>query len=342
MAMGVFEAMRLYGMMYVVDPTLPYDKVADQMGTVDFLQFPRETLLYTTGDCDDLTILFCSLLQSLDIDTAFITVPGHIFAAVSLGISALDAKRMFARIEDLIIKDNKAWLPVEITALNSAFLEAWSVGAREWREAASVSKEGFYPVRDAWKEYQPAAFPAKDTTLAMPNALKFQTVYGKELSGYVQQEIYPQVQAMKIQIAKAKDKSMARNRLGVLYARYGRMDEALEQFNLVLASGNYTPTVINKANILFLDGSYRDALALYQKALSAQKDAPTALLGIARCQFALKSYEKVADPFSKLKKLRPELAADYSYLDMGGSDAGSSRASEQATQSRQMAWEDEE
>jgi tetratricopeptide (TPR) repeat protein len=249
---------------------------------------------------------------------------------------------MFARIEDLIIKDNKAWLPVEITALNSAFLEAWSVGAREWREAASVSKEGFYPVRDAWKEYQPAAFPAKDTTLAMPNALKFQTVYGKELSGYVQQEIYPQVQAMKIQIAKAKDKSMARNRLGVLYARYGRMDEALEQFNLVLASGNYTPTVINKANILFLDGSYRDALALYQKALSAQKDAPTALLGIARCQFALKSYEKVADPFSKLKKLRPELAADYSYLDMGGSDAGSSRASEQATQTRQMAWEDEE
>ncbi len=40
------------------------------------------------GDCDDLSILVCSLFEAVAIDTAFITVPGHIFMAFDSGLKS--------------------------------------------------------------------------------------------------------------------------------------------------------------------------------------------------------------------------------------------------------------
>ncbi|MCK5674038.1 MAG: hypothetical protein KAH95_11720, partial [Spirochaetales bacterium] len=78
MAIALHEALRLYGLSYVVDPKTPFAEFSQDKLTVDFLQFPRQTLTYTAGDCDDLSILYSALLESVGIETAFITVPGHI------------------------------------------------------------------------------------------------------------------------------------------------------------------------------------------------------------------------------------------------------------------------
>jgi len=336
MAMGVFEALRLYGMTYVVDPASAYEDKSKQTGAVDFLQFPRETLRYSTGDCDDLSILYCSILQSLNINTAFVTVPGHIYVAVSLGLSPEDARRIFSRPDDLIYSGSGTWLPVEITALKSAFVEAWALGASEWREADKNGAAGFFPVKSAWEEYKPVGFPGEQLELAMPSNAAFQTVYGRELTGFVTQEIQPLVKELKASIASARDKAPSTNKLGVLYARYGLADEALEQFNQALRTREYVPAMINKANLMFLEGSSREAQTIYQRALVLQQDAPAALLGLARCYHALRNYARVAEPYEKLKKVNPALAAKYPYLDPG--QAGSARAA-QAGGSREMNWE---
>ena len=55
--------------------------------SVDFLQFPYQTLLYHGGDCDDLSILNCSLFEALGIQTAFITIPGHIYMAYEISLA---------------------------------------------------------------------------------------------------------------------------------------------------------------------------------------------------------------------------------------------------------------
>jgi tetratricopeptide (TPR) repeat protein len=336
MAMGIWEALRLYGMTYVADTTSPYEVKSKQTGAVDFLQFPRETLKYTTGDCDDLSILYCSLLQSLNIDTAFITVPGHIYAAVSLGLSPEDAKRIFSRPDDLVYSGTDTWLPVEITALGSSFIEAWALGASEWREASKNGTEGFYPVRAAWEEYKPVGFPGEQVEPAMPSMAAFQTVYGRGLSGYVTQEIQPLVKDLKAAIASARDKAPPTNKLGVLYARYGLADDALEQFNQALRTREYVPAMVNKANLLFLEGSSREALIIYQRVLVVQPETPSALLGLARCYHALRNYARVAEPYEKLRKVNPDLAAKYPYLDPG--QASSTRAAE-AGGSRMTVWE---
>ena len=81
MALGIFEALRLYGMNYVRDPGSAYDLLSVDSMAVDYLQFPYQTLQYKAGDCDDLSILYCTLLEAVGIETAFVTVPGHIYMA---------------------------------------------------------------------------------------------------------------------------------------------------------------------------------------------------------------------------------------------------------------------
>jgi transglutaminase-like putative cysteine protease len=52
--------------------------LSEEAGIPDSLNYPYQTLFYRGGDCDDLSILFCSLMESLGVASAFITVPGHI------------------------------------------------------------------------------------------------------------------------------------------------------------------------------------------------------------------------------------------------------------------------
>jgi len=93
-AMGLFEGLRLYGLNYVIDPTTPYKELSANKAALDYLQFPYQTLVYKGGDCDDLSIMYAAVLESVGIKTAFITIPGHIYMAFDLDMEeeeALDA-----------------------------------------------------------------------------------------------------------------------------------------------------------------------------------------------------------------------------------------------------------
>jgi len=102
LGMAFYQALSLYGLAYIVDPKTPYKEYSRSKEAVDFLQFPRQTVQYKAGDCDDLTILYCSLLESVGIETAFITVPGHIFMAFSLDLPPEEARKVFYQDDELV------------------------------------------------------------------------------------------------------------------------------------------------------------------------------------------------------------------------------------------------
>ncbi|MDA0745306.1 MAG: hypothetical protein O2954_02235, partial [bacterium] len=83
---AVFEALRIYGIKYQVDSNNPYAQVVGEDWPFDNIQYPRELLRRRTGDCDDCTVLYCSLLENLGIATAVVDVPGHIFALFDVGV----------------------------------------------------------------------------------------------------------------------------------------------------------------------------------------------------------------------------------------------------------------
>jgi hypothetical protein len=162
--MALFEALAAYGINYVIDPASSFVELSEDASALDSLNYPYQTLYYRGGDCDDLSILHCAMLEALGVDTAFITIPGHIYMAFDTGIGGEEWG-----VEDLIEQGGKLWMPVEITVPGEGFYHAWRIGAREWRaassagEAAHGSLDGeerrLYPMRDSWSFYPPVTVP---------------------------------------------------------------------------------------------------------------------------------------------------------------------------------------
>ena len=152
-AAAMFEALRLYGINYVVVPATSFARVQSDESVLDNVSYPYQALYYRGGDCSYLAILFCSLLEALDIETAFITIPGHIYAAFEVGDN-----NWMAGSGDIIVRDGKRWLPVEITVPGEGFTRAWRIGARQWRNTGAQAD--LFPIRECWEIYPPVTVPA--------------------------------------------------------------------------------------------------------------------------------------------------------------------------------------
>ena len=314
-AMGVFEALRIYGMNYVIDPQSSYIEASQDELFLDYLQFPSQSLIYRAGDCDDLSILFSALLESVSIETAFITVPGHIFMAFSLGLSEEDAKREFANTADFIFINDQAWVPVEITLIQDGFIKAYKTGAKQWRDAAEQEVAGFFPIHQAWETYEPVGFSGSSLSLLFPSADDIIEEYSTALNAFVSEQISDRVDYFKNRLKERGESVSTYNSFGILYAKYGMFDEAESMFEKANRLNAKDPKpMFNLGNIYFLQKRYDKALAWYKKAETTVPDNPLVLAGLARTQFELEEYESARNAYSKLALLAPDIAANYAYL----------------------------
>ncbi|WP_022931224.1 hypothetical protein [Treponema bryantii] len=166
-AIGIFQTLNEFGLNYVVDPSSAFE---DNVGTssIDFLQFPYQTLMYRGGDCDDLSILVCSLFEAVGIETAFITVPGHIFMAFDSGLTPDQAKMIYRNSSEYVVIEDQVWIPLEITLSDEGFYRACRYGAREWNSADAQGTAALYRMRDSWKIYQPISVPGASAYFNLP------------------------------------------------------------------------------------------------------------------------------------------------------------------------------
>ena len=162
-AKAIFDVLKAYGINYVVDPTSVFS-TSDTVA-VDFLQLPYQTLLYHGGDCDDLSILNCSLFEALGIQTAFITIPGHIYMAYDSGLSAEQADSVYGK-NKYIVQDDKVWIPFEITVSQDTFELGLKLGIREWNKYPE--EHMLIPIHEAWTEFKPVTVPESDVSLQFP------------------------------------------------------------------------------------------------------------------------------------------------------------------------------
>lgn len=337
LGMGMFEAMKLYGMNYVIDPTTPYAEFAGKTETPDYLQFPTQTLSYKGGDCDDLTVLFCAALESIGIETAFITIPGHIYAAFSIDMEPDKAKKYFKDSSDFIFMDNKTWVPVEITMFNESFMKAWQTGAREWRDNNNLETAKLYPTKDSWKKYEPVGMPGNEIRVPLPPSNDIVAVYTKSLDSFVKGEIRITEQNLKAQINKSGFSAARINKLGVLYARFGQYDKAEAEFMKVVAKQEYLPSLINLGNINLTKDNSAEAFKYFARAERLSPENPKVLLGLARSSYDTGDIKTANDNFKKLETANPKLAMEFQHL--GSENMAVGRAS-QVKNHEVTEWED--
>ncbi len=325
-AIAFHDALRIYGLAYSPNPSTPYSYTSTHPETVDFLKFPRQTLTYRAGDCSDFSILYASFFESVGIETAFITVPGHIFMAINLELSEEEAKARVADWEDLIFVDGKTWLPIETTIRDKGLLDAWREGARAWRQGLADKTAAFYPIHEAWKIYQPVGLAADSTRAQIPAQDLVALAFSAELSKLVDGEITFRVAALNEAIAREPTPKNL-NARGVVYARLGRYEPAEKDFLAALdARGDYVYALLNMGNLAAVRSDPKAAYDYYGRAARAAPDNSRALLELAGAAVALGKRDEADADYTNAKKLDPQLAAQYQAS--GQEPQGGTRAAE--------------
>jgi hypothetical protein len=326
-AIQLFYGLKELGCLYQIDPTSPFTRAQENPMVVDSISLPRDTLKRQTGDCDDLTVLFCSLLETVGFETAFITVPGHIFPAFNTKIPSRDYRKIHPDKSMTLNIDGELWVPVEVTMVGTGdFLTAWRTGIEEFAalEAKPEQRQITF-TRRAQEAYRPVVLRETDLGLQYGNNKRIVDDFRQSMDKLVDQVIDSYTRA-----AQEAGHKEAWNRLGIVCAQYKRYAQAQRSFNTALAlDRNFLGAKVNLGNLFYLRQEYQSALPVYHEVEDTLKTAGdtdsqlylTTLLNIARTYYELENFEKATEYFDQVAMKNPALVQDYSYLS-GGTAGG--------------------
>ena len=341
LAMALFDAMGQYHISYIRDPNTPAYTEASQSDTMlDFLQYPNQTLKYKGGDCDDLSILYTSLMESIGIESAFITVPGHIYTAFSLDILPAEIKKIYGSDKDFIIIDGKAWMPLEITMVGGSFVDAWRKGGSEWDEASTKGLANLYPVEEAWKTWDCSGSPPDIGVISALDIADAGSRYKIEMNDFASLQLDAQISPLLAALDKNPRDAKALNRLGIVYGGYGRAADAEIVFKRAWEGSSYLPALVNLGNLYLLQGQTNEAVDTFDQVLGQAPRNTTAVAGLAKAYKVLGEQRRVDDCIASLKQIDQGLAESIAYL--SSETQSLTRASEAVVHTAiSWEWEDE-
>ncbi|MBI9108109.1 MAG: hypothetical protein JEZ04_15275 [Spirochaetales bacterium] len=342
-AMQIYYALAELGVLYQRDPTSPFEAAQENPMIVDAISLPRNTLKRATGDCDDLTVLFCSLLESVGIETAFITVPGHIYSAFKTSTPSKNYRLLHPEKNMTLNIDGELWIPVEITLMGEAdFLTAWRTGIEEFSaHDDNPEVRALNRTREAQETYRPVMLTEKDLGLQYGDRTKIIRDFKADLDKSITMIIDDYETEAKSQGSKG-----SYNRLGITCAQLGKYNKAEQAFNSALTMDrNYLPPKINLGNVYFMRGEYQNALRLLHGAEKSITDAgkisgssySSVLLSISKCYYELENFDKANEYMKTLAEVDPAAAQQNSYLASGESGQ---RASDRSSR-RDLMFADE-
>ena len=320
LAAQVFNALGEIGCLYQADPALPFTMVQGNATVVDSVSLPRDTLKRITGDCVDLTVVYCSLLETAGTETGFITVPGHVYAAFNTRVPGREYAALHPDREMTINLNGELWVPVEITMIGKAgFLEAWRKGIEEWAAYEnSPEKRRFFNTRKCQELYRPVGLKETDLGLQYGRKENILDRFRGDMDALVK-TITDQMRS----VAEEGGRKQDFNNLGIKYAQLLRYSQAEDAFNksLMLDPG-YESARINLANVLFLKKSYPAALARFQDAYKeiertgagSSAKGLKVLLNISKTYYQMAKYVEAQEYYAKAHAIDPRQVEQFAYL----------------------------
>ncbi len=260
---------------YLPDPNMPYKMISTKKVIVDKVQYPRETLKYRRGDCDDLSVLYASCLEAVGIKTGFVLVPGHIFPIFNTGILEREKELVSYDPQSYIIRESCIWLPVEITRLQDPFLSAIESGMSQYRK--SLGRLEIITAEEGWKKFAPVALSPIEFSWEGDKTLVEQRLKDEIIALERKREevLEGMIGALKKKIEESPYNPLPYNQLGIIYAKERRYGLAEEEFKKVLERHKLHPSILNNlGNIYLLKGSIDEAFHCFEDASRSDPDDP--------------------------------------------------------------------
>ena len=271
-AAAMFEALRSSGLTYSEDKKTPYTEyhLTDK---ADYIQYPLQTMDFSSGDLDEIGILFASCLESVDVETAVLPLENDFLVLVGLGVKPSTAGNHFGNVNTLALTEDNVFFALSMAEFSKGFAKSRAQGAKLVSQC-NADEEGSYEfisTRDAWSVYPPAVFTGSGEALPKPSQADIQRLTKAAVQDYVNTDL-----AAVINNARASGDV---NKLGIAYVRAGRYSEAKAEFSKGANAGNIS-AINNLANIYMIEKNYSGAAAQYRRVLQIAPDNKTALKGL--------------------------------------------------------------
>ena len=301
----LFDALGVYRISYQADQKTPFASISDDRTIFDTVQYPSELLQKeegeTTkiGDCDDLTVLFASLLENLSIDTAFLEAndpgKGHIYLMFDSGVPPDRSEDHFTSPSEYVEWQGRIWIPVETTMYGFTFGDAWRTGVAEYKRLKLRDQINEVYVQKWVQTYKAPVLPAvvavlprvealdslltrdiaffehRTDQIAMGSGTSLDTPDGAYEAGsaYLRANHLDKAREMFAHALSMDPRHTdAMNAIGVVLTKRGRYDAAIEQFRQALAVRDENGVRMNLALTYYLKGERETADRMFEQVVA--------------------------------------------------------------------------
>lgn len=312
-AAAVFDALGVIGLTYLPDPANPYQVASGKTDTVDYIQYPRETLARKSGDCDDLTAFYSAALESMGIYTLVVEVPGHMFMMFSTGIPADEDG--YTMDDMYVIHDGKLWIPVEATLVGSSFVKAWQEGAAtyyKWKRKGNLT---LLDVHSAWSTFKPATLPDAPAKQYDVSLADIEKKFPGEFNALLRITSQTKTRRFQQEIASKPNEVDAYLQVGIILAKQGDRKEAMKYFDKVVAiDPKNAAGHNNRANLLMMEEKYSEAQKGYLAATQYGGNDADIWVNLAKSYKLTNNIKKAKEAYMQAEKLDPSVRKKYKAL----------------------------
>ena len=282
----LYDAIGTHGLVYNIDLETPFLDIADDKSAFDTVKYPGDMLRDKIGDCDDLTTLYGSLLANLGIETMFLDVfkpgAGHIFLMFDSGVKPDEVAKYFLDETEVVVLNDKVWIPIEATLVGKPFFSAWKQGALKYNEMKAGNFVNEISVKEATAKYIAGSHITQD--MPMPTIDGINNLLKEDIKQYgmwLEQIVYNSVGN---KLNAAEDYYDA----GVKYMEFGRYKEATQMLETAINMKPFFPDAINTLGVCYTKKEeFENAIEFYEKALEQSGDHAGYLLNIAISHFMM-------------------------------------------------------
>ncbi len=309
---AVFDRLGVYGMTYIQDPTNPYQIASGKVNTVDYVQFPRETLERKSGDCDDLVAFYSAALESMGVETRVLEVPGHMFMMFATGIPANGDGYTMDNM--YVIYEDQLWVPVETTLVGNAFIKAWEKGAAtyyKWKDKGMTVLDA----HAAWETYKPASLPDSNLKQIEISRADVEKKFPADYMSVLKISSQTKTRGYLSAIKKNPSDVDAHLQMGIILAKAGDRKEAMKYFDKVLTLQPKNAAALNnRGNIFMIEDKHVEAQKAYLAATQSSPKDANVWVNLARAYKETNDIKKAKAAFVKAQALDPAVKDEHRAL----------------------------
>lgn len=276
---AMFDALKASGIVYSGDKTTPYSQY-HLSNKPDYIQYPLQTMDFSSGDLDELGILYASCLESVGIGTAFIPMEEDFLVLVDTQLKPTSAASHFANTNTLVITDDTVYFALSMAAFEDGFTKSREKGSRLIKQINN-SEEVYYDFIEthyAWQNYPPAIYTGYGDVLSRPTQNAVEALFKEAVNDYISSDL-------SLVIERAK-KSGDSNKLGLAYVRAGQYSNAKTEFAKGVAANNIS-AMNNLGNVYMIEKNYTAAEKQYKQILEIEPNNKAAQKGLENVRAVL-------------------------------------------------------